>query len=68
MTALALLFFAFIAVIGIAAFAFWIWMLVDCVTNASIAGPEKVVWLLIILFTHFIGALIYFFVRRSRGI
>ncbi len=47
---------------------FWIWMLVDCATKESNQGSDKVVWILIIIFTHFIGALIYFFVRRLRRV
>ena len=39
---------------------FWIWMLVDCATKESNQSNDKIVWILIILFTHFIGALIYF--------
>lgn len=47
---------------------FWLWMLIDCVGNASINGTEKLVWVLVILFLHFVGALIYFFVGRgSKG-
>ena len=45
----------------LAATAFWIWMIVDCATREE---KDKLVWLLIILFTHVLGALIYFFVRR----
>jgi len=52
-------------VIAVAGTAFWIWMLIDCAQNEPSAGNDKVVWLLIIIFTHFIGALIYFFVRRG---
>jgi hypothetical protein len=44
---------------------FWIWMIIDCATNQRISGNEKVVWLLVIFFLHFLGALIYFFVGRS---
>ena len=47
---------------------FWIWMLVDCATKESDQGNNKIVWILIILFTHFIGALIYFFTRRLRRV
>jgi hypothetical protein len=64
----AFLFFAFVALLALAAFAFWLWMLVDCAMNPALDGAEKIVWLVIIFFTHFIGALIYFFVRRTRGI
>ena len=45
--------------------AFWIWMLVDCAKYESSAGNDKIVWILIIALTHWIGAAIYFFVRRS---
>ena len=46
---------------------FWIWMLIHAVTNKGIDTGEKVAWVLVILFTHFIGALIYFFIGRPRG-
>jgi hypothetical protein len=51
--------------IGLAAFAFWIWMLIDAISNLP-SGNEKIVWVLVIVFTGIIGALIYFFVGRKR--
>ena len=45
---------------------FWIRMLIDCVTRESNEGNERIVWVLILLFTHVIGASIYYFVRRPR--
>jgi len=47
-------------------FAFWIWMLIDCATKEPDSGNAKICWILIIVFAHIIGALIYFFVRRGR--
>jgi len=55
-----------IVLLGILSSIFWLWMLIDAAVNESSTGTDKVVWVLIILFTHFIGALIYFIVRRSR--
>ncbi len=52
------------AVLGILATVFWIWMLIDCATKESSQGNDKVVWILVIALTHFIGAAIYFLVRR----
>jgi hypothetical protein len=46
--------------------AFWVWMLVDCATKEPSAGNDKVIWILVIIFTHWIGALIYYFVRRPE--
>ena len=54
--------------IAIAATVFWVWMLIDCATKEPSEGNDKIAWLLIILFTHVIGALIYYFVRRPQHI
>lgn len=45
---------------------FWIWMLVDCATKEPSTGNEKIVWVVIIALTHWIGAAIYFLVRRPQ--
>ena len=62
-------FFAGFGLIGIllalATSIFWVWMIIDCVTNASLDGTQKIVWLLVIIFLHFLGALIYFIVGRG---
>lgn len=44
--------------------AFWVWMLVDCATKEPSHGNEKLIWVLVIILTHWIGAAIYYFVRR----
>ena len=60
---------AFILILGLVATVFWIWMLVDAATSRSLAGAEKIVWVLLILFLHVLGALLYFFIaRKSRSI
>jgi hypothetical protein len=61
-----LLFFLIFGGIGIAGTILWIWMIVDCATNEPPEGNEKIVWILIIIFTHWIGALIYLIVRRPE--
>ncbi|MGJ8678352.1 MAG: PLD nuclease N-terminal domain-containing protein [Akkermansiaceae bacterium] len=43
-------------------------MLIDCLKNESSEGNDKVVWLLVIVFFNWLGALIYFFVRRPERI
>jgi membrane-bound ClpP family serine protease len=53
---------------GVAAFGFWIWMLIDCITKEPSEGNDKLIWILVIAFTHFIGAAIYYFVRRPERI
>ena len=58
--------FLCLGVVALAMTAFWIWMLVDAITNKSLKDNDKLIWVLVVVFTHFIGALIYFFVARSR--
>lgn len=55
-----------IDIIPIVTTIFWVWMLVDCITNKKIKGGSKVCWLLLLFFTHIIGAVIYFFVASSE--
>ena len=52
--------------LALASFVFWIWMLVDCATKEPSAGNDKVIWILVILFAHWIGALIYYLARRPE--
>jgi len=59
--------FLFTAVsLGIAGMALWIWMLIDCATNEPSEGSDKIAWILVILFTHALGALIYLLARRPE--
>jgi hypothetical protein len=62
--------FVFLVAGGIAIMAtvFWIWMLVDCAMKEPSQGNDKIVWILVILFTHLIGAALYFFIRRPKRI
>ena len=59
-------FFLMIAGIAVAASVLWIWMLIDCAANEPSEGMDKLVWILVILFTHLLGALIYLLVRRPE--
>ena len=51
--------------IGIAAFVFWLNMLIKA---AKYGGEHKVVWILIILFTNILGAAIFYFVEYREKI
>lgn len=52
--------------VGVLGTVFWIWMLVDCALHEPAEGNDKLVWVIIILFTHVLGAALYFFIRRPR--
>ena len=51
---------------AIALFVFWIWMLISAVQNNGLTEGEKIAWVLVIVFVHWLGALIYFFVGHPK--
>jgi hypothetical protein len=53
--------------LGLLATAFWIWMLIDAITRCPNTDNLKLIWVLVIVLTHFIGAVIYFFVQRPKN-
>lgn len=46
---------------------FWIWALLDCITSKRDTA-DKLIWILIIVFLNWIGALLYVVFRRKRKI
>ena len=53
--------------LGVALTVFWIWMMVDAIQNKAITDGEKVGWVLAIVFFHFIGSVLYFFIGRPKA-
>ncbi len=52
-------------ILAILASVFWIWMLIDALTNKALDSTMKIIWAVVIFFLHILGALIYFFVGRK---
>lgn len=61
-----LLLLVILFIIGILGTIFWIWMLIDCLTNEPEEGNTKLAWALTILLLHFIGSSLYYFIRRPE--
>lgn len=61
-------FILLVSAAGIGASVFWVLMIIECATKEPAEGNDKLVWILIILFTHWVGALTYYFVRRPQRI
>ncbi len=60
-------------ILGVLGFVFWLWMLIDCLKRPddefTIGGNyAKLIWVLVIVFVGFIGALIYYFLVKRRGL
>jgi len=62
-----LLMFLVMGVIGLACFAFWLWMLIHAITNKGLNDTEKVLWVILVIFLPFLGSIIYFFLGRPKG-
>jgi hypothetical protein len=58
----------FAGIFGVGVAVFWIWMLVEVLTRETDDANTRLVWSLVIVFTHAIGALIYLIVRRGERI
>ena len=51
-----------LAVVGL---VLWIWALVSAIQNPALDSTMRIVWILVIIFTGFIGAIIYLLVARN---
>jgi hypothetical protein len=60
-------FFLFLVLIGIGGSILWIWAIIDCATKEP-QGIDKLVWIIVIVFTHWGGALIYLLFRHRKRI
>lgn len=59
--AFAIVFFLVVALV----FVFWIWMLIDALMRKKF--QDKLIWILVIIFLHFVGALIYYFLVYKKA-
>jgi hypothetical protein len=49
--------------LGLLGFAFWLWMLIDCLQRKF---KDKLIWVLVLVFLGPLGALLYFFLVKKR--
>lgn len=64
---IAVFMFVFLAIIALAAFVFWIWMIIDAIQNKGLTDGEKIAWVLVVVFLHCLGGLLYFLIGRSKN-
>ncbi len=55
------------ALLSLLGFIFWLWMLIDAIRNKNLTDTEKIVWVLVIIFLNFLGAVIYLFAGRKHA-
>ena len=59
-------FFLLLLPIALAALVFWIWMLISAIQNKGLTDNDRIIWVLVIVFLHVLGAIIYFFVGHPK--
>ena len=59
-----ILLFLVVSVLALAAFAFWVWCVIDCARYETDADNNKLIWLIVIGFGGVIGCVVYYFVRH----
>jgi len=56
----------FIVVLGILSFVLFLWALIDAIQNPALDPTSRIVWILVILLTNGLGAILYLLIGRSR--
>jgi phosphotransferase system glucose/maltose/N-acetylglucosamine-specific IIC component len=59
--------FLIIGLLSLAALGFWVWMLIDAIQNPRLDSNTRLIWILVIVLTGAIGALIYFVAGRNKS-
>lgn len=54
------------AAIGIAVLIFWVWALIDAIKNPRLTDNERLLWIIVIVLTNWLGAVIYLIVGRKK--
>jgi hypothetical protein len=57
----------FLLALSIISFVFWILMLIDSIKRNFKKSDEKMIWVIVIVLTGIIGALIYYFVVKRKA-
>jgi len=58
--------FLIIVLIFLAGTILWFWMLIDVIVSDFKDNTEKAIWILVLLLTGLIGAIIYFIVVKNK--
>jgi hypothetical protein len=53
-------------VIGLVSTVIWVLALVDAIKNPRLTDNERIIWVIVILFTQCLGALLYYIVGRKK--
>jgi hypothetical protein len=55
-----------IGLIGLVSFVIWIWALIDAIKNPALDSNMRLIWILVLVFTGVLGAIVYLLIGRSK--
>jgi len=55
-------------ILGLVALILWIWALIDAIQNPGLNSTERLVWILVIILTSTLGAILYLLIGRNRRV
>ncbi len=59
--------FMVLMIIGaIVSFGIWLWALINAIQNPALDSTMRLIWVLVIVFTGIVGAIIYLIIGRSQ--
>ncbi len=58
----------FCILLGLAFFAFWLWALIEIITKETDNQNMRLIWILVVIFAHGIGGILYLTIRRPQRI
>lgn len=51
---------------AIIAFGIWLWALINAIQNPALDSTMRLIWVLVIVFTGIVGAIVYLIIGRSH--
>jgi len=56
-----------IVIVGLALGVFWAYMIWNCIKRDFDNEVDKFIWLIFMIITHFVGAFVYYFLIKRKG-
>jgi len=66
MVLLGIIFTLIILILAVFVFIFWLSMLINCMKRKFKESSDKIAWILVIIFLGIIGALVYYFIVKTK--
>jgi hypothetical protein len=60
--------FLFVLFIILVSTIFWVFAIVDIVRRDFTDPNMKIVWLIVVIFSHWIGSILYYAIGRQQGV